>query len=75
MRMHALVDPPSLPPYSVELAPLIRAEYREMPGLSVTLAQAARLWHVDRNHCLDVLEALTAEGFLRRVQGSYVRAL
>ena len=44
-----------------------------MPGLSVTLAQAARLWNVDRRRCLDVLEALTKEGFLYRA-GESVRA-
>ena len=25
-----------------------QAEYREMPGLSLTLAQAQRLWGIDR---------------------------
>jgi hypothetical protein len=34
-----------------ELARRIEAEYGEMPGLSVTLRQAQRLWAVDRHTC------------------------
>jgi hypothetical protein len=44
----------------------ITAEYREMPGLSLTAAQAARLWGLDRAHCAAVLQALVAAGRLRR---------
>lgn len=58
-----------------DLASLIRAEYLEMPGLSVTLAQAARLWHVDCPSCLEVLDSLTHEGFLKYVRGAYVLGL
>lgn len=75
MEMHAVAHPPQCPRYQADLASLIRAEYLEMPGLSVTLAQAARLWHVDRHSCLDVLDALTREGFLRYVRGTYVLGL
>ena len=57
---------------SADLMSLIRSEYREMPGLTVTLPQAARLWNVDRRQCFDALEALTDEGFLRRSRGMYV---
>lgn len=73
MSTHALADT-SLPPATCvpDLASLIRAEYLEMPGLSVTLAQAARLWHADRGSCRDVLDALTHEGFLRNIRGTYV---
>jgi hypothetical protein len=51
---------------------MIRSEYREMPGLTVTLAQGARLWNVDRRQCFDALEALAEEGFLRRSRDMYV---
>jgi hypothetical protein len=64
---------PSQSPQPVDLVSLIRAEYLEMPGLSVTLAQAARLWNVDRRRCLDALESLAKEGFLSRARDSYVR--
>lgn len=48
--------------------PLLRrvaAEYREMPGLSLTIAQASRLWGIDRDTCVAVLQALVADGQLR----------
>jgi DNA-binding IscR family transcriptional regulator len=73
MHTHAVESLPISPSHP-DLAALIRAEYLEMPGLSVTLAQAARLWHVDRQHCFDVLEALTREGLLRHARGCYVLA-
>lgn len=75
MPTHVVAHTPLHPTYAPDLASLIRAEYLEMPGLSVTLAQAARLWHVDRRSCLDVLDALTREGFLRYVRGTYVLGL
>lgn len=43
----------------------IAAEYREMPGLSLTAAQAARLWGLDLDYCVAVLQALVAAGRLR----------
>jgi hypothetical protein len=42
-----------------------RAEFVEMPGLALTLPQAARLWNVAIDDCRMVLEALTTAGFLR----------
>ena len=57
-----------------QLANLVRAEYTEMPGLSVTLAQAQRLWGVDERTCRRVFDALIARGILRRtIKGCYVR--
>jgi hypothetical protein len=46
----------------------IRAEYRDMPGLSLTFSQAQRLWHVDPRTCHTVLTALTDQGFLHRTR-------
>ena len=57
----------------VDLGALIKAEYLEMPGLCLTLAQAARLWNVDRITCLAELESLTREGFLRRRRDKYLK--
>jgi hypothetical protein len=42
----------------------VRAEYQEMPGLSLTLAQAARLFNVEQRRCAHVLDALVADGAL-----------
>jgi len=44
----------------------ICAEYREMPGLSLSLPQASRLWHINVDTCRDILETLVADGFLGR---------
>jgi len=57
-----------------DLLRVITAEYREMPGLSVTVEQAARLWQADRQLCLDVLEELTRAGFLYRCRERYLRS-
>ena len=53
----------------------ILAEYAEMPGLSITLPQAQRLWAVDRDTCEEVLRRLVSRGKLRRTpRGRFVRA-
>ena len=44
----------------------IRSDFREMPGLRVTLAQAARLWHLDLRATESFLDALVVDGLLRR---------
>ena len=50
----------------------IRGEYREMPGLRLTVAQACKLWQLDREKCLGLLEHLVTEGALyRRSDGAY----
>jgi hypothetical protein len=37
-----------------------------MPGLRLTVRQAARLWAMDAAHCRAMLDALVASGSLRR---------
>ena len=49
-------------------------EYLELPGLQLTLAQAARLCDASRETCAQVLESLVDAGFLRRVEDVYARA-
>jgi hypothetical protein len=44
----------------------IQTEYLEMPGLSLTRAQAQRLWGLDEPMCQDLLDALVAARFLRQ---------
>jgi hypothetical protein len=54
---------------------LVQAEYAEMPGLSVTLSQAQRLWAVDRATSEEVFQRLISRGVLRRTsKGRFVRA-
>lgn len=53
----------------------IQAEYRDMPGLSLTRAQACRVWQIDDLRCTAILEALVQARFLARTRtGRYVRA-
>jgi hypothetical protein len=53
----------------------ILGEYREMPGLALTVAQAARLWHLDQGRSQTLLDALVGDGRLRRTpHGAYVTA-
>ena len=52
----------------------IRAEYIEMPGLSLRPEQVQRLCGVDRALCVNVLDALVESGFLSlRPDGAYGR--
>jgi hypothetical protein len=41
-----------------------QAEFLEMPGLKLTVAQAARLWHFDSALCTAVLSRLVEQRFL-----------
>lgn len=59
---------------AVSLLRRIRAEYAEMPGLNLTVPQAARLWNTDRESVRTVLSRLLADGFLiRTTKGIYRR--
>ena len=42
------------------------AEFREMPGLRITVPQAARLFGLDHGDCARVLESLVNHGVLFR---------
>jgi hypothetical protein len=54
---------------------LVRAEYVEMPGLSLTKPQVERLWGLDAVASEALLAALINVKFLRRTVGdAYVRA-
>jgi hypothetical protein len=54
---------------------LIRAEYRDSPGLRLTQAQIQRLCRLDADACEAALGELVSAGALRRVpSGAYVRA-
>jgi hypothetical protein len=58
----------------VEWMEQIRAEYLEMPGLSLTKEQMRRLWRLDTLLCNAVVDALVALEFLERRPGDrYVR--
>lgn len=51
-----------------------RAEYLEMPGLRLTVAQAARLWNLGIAESEQVLGALADDGLIQRDnRGAYRR--
>jgi hypothetical protein len=57
------------------IAERIRGEFREMPGLILTAAQACRLWSLDVSTCHAALATLVDAGFLcRKADGTYGRA-
>ena len=65
---------PSIPLDSA-LAERVRGEFREMPGLKLTLAQAGRLWSLDMGTCRKVLLELVEAGFLAEAaDGTFARA-
>lgn len=60
-------------PPSDALVARIRGEYREMPGLRLTLAQACRLWQMEPSVCEAVLQRLVTEQFLARTtDGTFI---
>ena len=58
----------------VRLLNRIRREFQEHPGIALTLPQAQRLWSLDERGGTEAFEALTAEGFLRRIDDVYLWA-
>ena len=52
-----------------------RAEFLEMPGLTLTVMQAARLWHADGAMCTAILARLVEQRFLVETRNhSFARA-
>jgi hypothetical protein len=43
----------------------VRGEFMEMPGLQLTMPQAARLWGMEPEACQAVINALVESAFLR----------
>ncbi len=67
MQLHSLPDKCALPAAErddLELRERILAEFNEMPGLTLTLRQAARLFSLEPVLCGRVLGALVGAGLL-----------
>jgi hypothetical protein len=84
-REHPITPPQTLerrPVTQTRLTPLIstlllriESEYREMPGLKLTEAQARRLWDLDGDTCSLVLTTLLEQRVLKcTASGMYIRA-
>ena len=58
----------SIPPREnpLTMAAIVEAEFRDMPELRLTRAQAQRLWHLSSEECGDILDYLTRAGRLQR---------
>ena len=52
----------------------VQGEYDEMPGLCLTLEQAARLFGLERQSCERVLADCVRAGILRESHGRFVRS-
>ena len=60
---------------SLDVLRRVQGEYIEMPGLRLTIAQAQRLWGLDRSVCDSLLGALVEAKFLFRTRdGAFVRS-
>ena len=58
---------------SSNMLDVIRAEYREMPCLSLTKPQMQRLWGLETIVCDALVDALVSAGVLRKTAtGTYV---
>jgi hypothetical protein len=65
-RMMTRPTPTQLPGNDPDVFARIHGEFREMPGLKLTLPQASRLFHLDLARCELALKALVELGALYR---------
>ena len=57
---------------SATLVERVRGEFIEMPGLQLTMPQAARLWGLDITACRNVVDVLVESAFLRWTDGGKI---
>ena len=62
--MRSLARTPPQSPADQKLVERVRREFSDMRGLSPTIAQARRLFHLADEECLEVFAQLLQEGFL-----------
>lgn len=58
---------------SDDLSVRARAEFRDMPGMCLTITQAARLWQLTPAQADELLSELVQSGFLVRRDGQIYR--
>ena len=52
----------------------VRAGFEEMPGMTLTMPQASRLFGLEQHVCQKVVEQLVVSSYLRRTdRGGYTR--
>lgn len=67
-----MMNPTQITNYE-DLTGRARAEFREMPGMCLTKAQAARLWQLSPARAEELLCKLVESGFLVRRDGERYR--
>jgi hypothetical protein len=48
-----------------------KADFLEMPGLTINVPQASRLWAYPPEYCDAILTELVRQGFVVRVRGAF----
>jgi len=51
----------------------VKSEFREMPGLALTVHQAARLFHLGEEECWGILDELKRDGVIERTSDGLYR--
>ena len=64
LRIRSLVRPRVHKPADQKLVERVRREFSDLRGLSPTIAQARRLFHLADDECLEIFAQLLQEGFL-----------
>jgi hypothetical protein len=64
LKMPSVVRAPLRAPADQKLVERVRREFCDMRGLSPTMAQATRLFHLADEECLEIFRQLLQEGFL-----------
>jgi hypothetical protein len=59
-----LATPTLMTPVTHALVQRVRSEFEEVPGLRLTLHEAARFWQIEPEICVFVLRTLCETGFL-----------
>ena len=65
LRIRSLKRLPARRPADQKLVERVRREFSDMRGLSPTLAQARRLFHLADQECYEIFAQLLQEGFLK----------
>ena len=64
LRMRSLQRPAASRPADQKLVERVRREFSDMRGLSPTMLQAQRLFHLGDQECCEIFAQLLQEGFL-----------
>ena len=64
LRIPSIGRTPAHKPADQKLVERVRREFSDMRGLSPTIAQARRLFHLPDEECLGIFAQLLQEGFL-----------